>query len=121
MQNPVRKLEAFLAMDTTLKDTAQRAVSHYARAVFFMKNKDIFNVQSLDFDAFSKSLGLAVPPRIRFLSRMNKKLQQGADSAMANKLESLVAGSKNKTYFDNSEDELEQPVKTVEATKSSKK
>ncbi|ERL87187.1 probable ATP-dependent RNA helicase DDX10 [Dendroctonus ponderosae] len=120
VQNPVRKLEAFLAMDTTLKDTAQRAVSHYARAVFFMKNKDVFNVQSLDFDAFSKSLGLAVPPRIRFLSRMNKKLQQGADSAVANKLESLVSGSKNKTYFDNCDDDQEQPAETKEAQKSIK-
>lgn len=65
-------MEAFLARDPALKETAQRAFVSYAKAVFLMKNKKIFNVQSLNTDAFAKSLGLAIPPRIRFLQRMNK-------------------------------------------------
>lgn len=67
-------MEAFLAKDPSLKETAQRAFVSYAKAVFLMKNKKIFNVQSLNTEAFSKSLGLAIPPRIRFLQRMNARL-----------------------------------------------
>lgn len=72
-------MEAFLARDPTLKDTAQRAFVSYAKSVFLMKNKSIFNVQALDTDAFAKSLGLAVPPRIRFLQRMNAKNSSNAE------------------------------------------
>ncbi|XP_066145102.1 probable ATP-dependent RNA helicase DDX10 [Euwallacea fornicatus] len=72
LQNPIRKIEAFLAKDKDLKETAQRAVSHYAKAVFFMKNKSVFNVHELDFDSYSASLGLAVPPTIRFLGQKSK-------------------------------------------------
>lgn len=66
-------MEAFLARDPGLKETAQRAFVAYAKAVFLMKNKKIFNVRALNTDAFAKSLGLAIPPRIRFLQRMNAK------------------------------------------------
>lgn len=67
-------MEAFLARDPILKETAQRAFVSYAKAVFLMKDKIIFNVQKLNTDAFAKSLGLAIPPRIRFLQRLNSKL-----------------------------------------------
>lgn len=105
MQNPVRKIEAFLARDPTLKDTAQRAVSHYARAIFFMKHKDVFNVQALDFDAYSKSLGLTVPPKIRFLNRMKKNGNWGDGSGQPPEL----GGPKvnKKTYFDKDDQNLD--------------
>ena len=73
LNNPVRKMEAFLAKDPTLKDTAQRAFVSYAKSVFLMKDKKVFDVQSLDTDSFANSLGLAVPPRIRFLQRLNAR------------------------------------------------
>lgn len=66
-------MEAFLARDPSLKDTAQRAFVAYAKSVFLMKNKNIFDVRTLDTDAYAMSLGLAIPPRIRFLQRMNAK------------------------------------------------
>lgn len=105
LQNPVRKIEAFLAKDSTLKDTAQRAVSHYARAICFMKHKDVFNVQAMDFDAFSKSLGLTVPPKIRFLNRMKKNGNWGDGSGQPPEL----GGPKinKKTYFDNDNQKLD--------------
>ncbi|CAG9772358.1 unnamed protein product [Ceutorhynchus assimilis] len=109
LQNPVRKMEAYMAKDPTLKDTAQRAVSIYAKAIFFMKHKDIFNVQALDFDAFSKSLGLAVPPRIRFLDRM--KLKQKYLENKNNKVpekKDLGRQNDNKKYFDNETETNEQ-------------
>lgn len=75
LQNPVRKLEAFLARDVSLKETAQRAFVAYAKAVFLMKDKSVFDIRSLDTDSYAYSLGLAVPPRIRFLQKAEKSNQ----------------------------------------------
>ncbi|GAB1869054.1 ATP-dependent RNA helicase [Camponotus japonicus] len=74
LQSPHRKLEALLAQNIALKETAQRAFIAYIKSVFLMKDKEIFNVHALDTDAYAKSLGLAIPPRIRFLQRMQKKM-----------------------------------------------
>ncbi|KYQ53279.1 putative ATP-dependent RNA helicase DDX10 [Trachymyrmex zeteki] len=74
LQSPHRKLEALLARDVALKETAQRAFVSYIKSVFLMKDKEIFNVHALNTDEFAKSLGLAIPPRIRFLQRMQKKI-----------------------------------------------
>ncbi|XP_024874585.1 probable ATP-dependent RNA helicase DDX10 [Temnothorax curvispinosus] len=74
LQSPHRKLEALLARDVALKETAQRAFVSYVKSVFLMKDKEIFNVHALNTDAYAKSLGLAIPPRIRFLQRMQKKM-----------------------------------------------
>nr|CAD7423751.1 unnamed protein product [Timema monikensis] len=54
LQNPVRKMEALLARDPNLKASAQRAFVTYAKSVFLMKNKQVFNVGALDTDAYSK-------------------------------------------------------------------
>ncbi|KAJ8945685.1 hypothetical protein NQ318_012404 [Aromia moschata] len=96
LNNPVRKMEAFLAKDPTLKDTAQRAFVSYAKAVFLMKDKEVFDVQSLDTDSFAKSLGLAIPPRIRFLQRLNAKTEK-KEGKFNNPMNS-------KSYFDKEDD-----------------
>lgn len=54
LQSPYRKLEAFLAQDVNLKETAQRAFVAYVKSVFLMKDKKIFNVHALNTDAYSK-------------------------------------------------------------------
>ncbi|XP_017786632.1 PREDICTED: probable ATP-dependent RNA helicase DDX10 [Nicrophorus vespilloides] len=97
IKDPVRRMQSFLAMDPELKDTAQRAFKSYAKAVNFMKNKDVFKIQELDTDKYAYSLGLANPPRIRFLQRMNKQSNAGASV------------NNNRTVFDSndeSDDEL---------------
>lgn len=66
---PQRKIEGLLSDSTELKQSAQRAFVSYLKSVFVMKNKEIFNVQLLDTDAYARSLGLIVPPRIRFLQK----------------------------------------------------
>ncbi|EEZ99276.2 DEAD (Asp-Glu-Ala-Asp) box polypeptide 10 [Tribolium castaneum] len=103
LNNPVRKMEAFLARDPDLKDTAQRAFVSYAKSVFLMKDKKVFNVQALDTDSFAHSLGLAIPPRIRFLQRLNAR-------------NAKIQQSKNKIYF-NDEDE-EKKIETAVSTDS---
>ncbi|XP_050678619.1 probable ATP-dependent RNA helicase DDX10 isoform X2 [Leptidea sinapis] len=71
--SPQRKIEALLSDNIELKQTAQRAFVSYLKSVFLMKNKDLFNVQLLDTDAYAKSLGLIIPPRIRFLQKLQVK------------------------------------------------
>lgn len=47
-------MEALLARDTALKDTAQRAFVAYIKSVYFMKDKDIFDINKLDTEAFAR-------------------------------------------------------------------
>jgi len=54
LQSPQRKMEAFLARDPNLKESAQRAFVSYMKSVFLMKNKQIFDVHALDTDSFSR-------------------------------------------------------------------
>lgn len=75
MWSPVAKIESFLARENELKQSAQRAFIAYIKSVVLMKKKEIFKVSELNTDAFAKSLGLALPPHINFLSKIaNKKL-----------------------------------------------
>ncbi|XP_049937559.1 probable ATP-dependent RNA helicase DDX10 [Schistocerca serialis cubense] len=76
LQSPQRKLEALLAQDPALKESAQRAFVAYLKSVFLMADKAVFNIETLDTDAYAKSLGLAIPPRIRFLQKYQKAQRQ---------------------------------------------
>ena len=104
LQSIQRNLEALLARDNNLKESAQRAFVAYIKSVFLMKDKEVFNVAALDTDAYSKyvhivslspkthfnlfnsvlisaffrSLGLAISPRIRFLQKRQKMLAEKA-------------------------------------------
>ncbi|XP_064413961.1 probable ATP-dependent RNA helicase DDX10 isoform X2 [Latimeria chalumnae] len=68
-----KNLEAFLAQEQELKERAQRCFVSYIRSVYLMKNKDIFDVFKLPVAEYALSLGLAVPPRIRFLQKIQKQ------------------------------------------------
>ena len=75
-----RKLEAMLARDVELKQMAQRAFVTYIKSVFLMKDKSIFDVTSIDLNALARSLGLAIPPRVRFLQKHLKTTETAAPS-----------------------------------------
>lgn len=70
---PQAKMESYIAQSTELKDTAQRSFIAYLKSVYLMKNKKIFNVETVNFDAYARSLGLVVTPRVRFLQRLKKR------------------------------------------------
>lgn len=70
-----RKLEAMLARDVELKQMAQRAFVTYVKSVFLMKDKSIFDVNSIELNALARSLGLAVAPRVRFLQKRLKTVE----------------------------------------------
>lgn len=83
MFSPRAKMEAFLAANQDLKETAQRAFVAYIKSVVLMKNKNIFNVEKLDTDAFARSLGLVVVPRVRFLARLQKHRQKNRQKQLS--------------------------------------
>ncbi|CAK1541953.1 unnamed protein product [Leptosia nina] len=89
--SPQRKIEALLSDHTDLKQTAQRAFVNYLKSVYVMKNKEIFNIHLLDTDAYAKSLGLIVPPRIRFLQKYqrSKEMNNDIETDNANFIEKL--------------------------------
>lgn len=74
--SPRVKMEAYVAQSTELKESAQRAFVAYIKSVYMMKNKKIFDVESIDFDEYAKSLGLLVTPRVRFLQRIKKRREK---------------------------------------------
>lgn len=69
LQNIQQKLEAFLAQEMEQKERAQRCFVSYLRSIYLMKNKDVFDVFTLKIQEYAGSLGLAVAPRVRFLSK----------------------------------------------------
>ena len=92
--------------DTQLKESAQRAFQSYLKSVYLLKNKHVFDVFKLDTAAFASSLGLAVPPRVRFLERQIKNKSSNktgltaagaAREAAANKKTRLVSDSEGKS------------------------
>lgn len=72
-------MEAFLARDPEMKERAKRAFVSYGKSVFLMRNKNVFNFEALNMEAFSKSLGLAITPKIRYIERCSKAAQKKAD------------------------------------------
>ena len=64
-----RKLEHFCAQDSEMKHWAQRSFICYLRSVHLQANKQVFKLHDLPTAEYAKSLGLAQPPRIRFLRR----------------------------------------------------
>ncbi|XP_068449282.1 probable ATP-dependent RNA helicase DDX10 [Clinocottus analis] len=69
LQNIQQKLEAFLAQEKEQKERAQRCFVSYLRSIYLMKNKEVFDVFQLQIQDYALSLGLAVAPRVRFLSK----------------------------------------------------
>lgn len=102
--SPRVKIEGFLAQSTELKATAQRAFVAYIKSVFLMKNKKIFKIENISIDAYARSLGLVVTPRVRFLQRLKKNKKE--------------KDNENKDVGDGSEEENEAEAQTSGNDKS---
>ncbi|XP_026318956.1 probable ATP-dependent RNA helicase DDX10 [Hyposmocoma kahamanoa] len=87
---PQRKIEGLLSDNIELKQSAQRAFVSYVKSVSLMKNKDIFSCQMLDTDAYAKSLGLIIPPRIKFMYKHQNKIQNNIIKPQEDKVETNV-------------------------------
>ncbi|KAH0549911.1 probable ATP-dependent RNA helicase DDX10 isoform X2 [Cotesia glomerata] len=108
--SPHRQLEAFLARDVELKQSAKRAFLSYIKSVALMKDKEIFDVHSLNTDAYAASLGLAIPPRVRFLQRHKNNLEKQNKS---NEKENELLGDEESDQ-DSEEDDHERKEKHKE-------
>ncbi|XP_048838930.1 probable ATP-dependent RNA helicase DDX10 [Brienomyrus brachyistius] len=82
MTSVQQKLQAFLAQEKEQKERAQRCFVSYLRSVYLMKNKDVFDVFQLPLQEYAGSLGLAVAPRVRFLSKARQQ-RGGAEATPA--------------------------------------
>ena len=78
-----KKLQGFLAADTELKGSAQRAFQAYLKSYAMMRDRSVFDVFALDTKSFAVSYGLVVPPRVRFLERKLKKLEKYTEEKSA--------------------------------------
>ena len=78
-----KKLQGFLAADTELKGSAQRAFQAYLKSYAMMRDRSVFDVFALDTKSFAVSYGLVVPPRVRFLERKLKKLENDTEEKSA--------------------------------------
>ncbi|XP_064106697.1 LOW QUALITY PROTEIN: probable ATP-dependent RNA helicase DDX10 [Macrobrachium nipponense] len=78
------KVEIVLTKYRELKEDAVRAFKAYIKHIAQMRDKKVFNVLSVDRDAYACSLGLVVTPRIRFLEKL---LKQKLDSSEKKKME----------------------------------
>jgi len=105
-----RKMAALLASDKGLKESAQRAFNSYIKSVYLMKNKKVFNVNSINLSKFAESLGLATTPRVRFLERQvkNNAKQVNGDGFIGldmEKQEGLNKSDENESINTREEDE----------------
>lgn len=90
LTNIQSKLEAFLAQEQELKERAQRCFVSYVRSVYLMRNKDVFDAFTISLKEYAFSLGLAVPPRIRFLQRAQKEKEMSSINSIVQDNESAV-------------------------------
>uniref|UniRef100_A0A1B0BAY5 ATP-dependent RNA helicase n=1 Tax=Glossina palpalis gambiensis TaxID=67801 RepID=A0A1B0BAY5_9MUSC len=111
--SPRAKIEAFLAQNPELKSSAQRAFVAYIKSIFLMKNKKIFNVKALDMEAYAKSLGLILTPRVRFLERFLKKQNNKETENLTDKKETQEDSSNFKVFHNNDSESDDEELLTL--------
>lgn len=68
--------------DPELKYLGQKAFASYVRAVYVMKDKEVFKLDKLPLEEFASSLGLPGAPRIKFLKGDDAKNRKNAPRQM---------------------------------------
>ena len=103
------KLDAFCAQDPEMKHWAQRSFICYLRSVHLQSNKKIFDIHKLPTDKYANSLGLAQPPRIRFLQRdmKSRSLQTTRTKVEENEKEEKIDDSDESSDSDVDQEESE--------------
>lgn len=87
-----QRAASLVAENNVLQRLAKKAFQSYVRSIYLMPQKDIFDVQDLDLDGLSRSLGLASAPNVRFLKSSPKDRSEFRESKNVNrKLQKLKA------------------------------
>lgn len=77
------KLQNMCFQDPELKYLGQKAFASFARSVFVQKDKEVFDINQYDLEAFAASLGLPGAPKIRFQKGDNVKSLKNAPRGLA--------------------------------------
>jgi len=104
MQSAVQGL---LSKDSDLKYLSQRAVVCYLRSVYLQSNKRVFDIKSIDIDAYSFSMGLPNAPRLRFLQGGGDKGDDSGDESEEEEDAFGIASREEEDEEDEDEDEDE--------------
>ncbi|CAF1003170.1 unnamed protein product [Adineta steineri] len=100
------KLQSLCAQFTELKEEAKRAFTSYLRSLILMGNRKVFDVQSIDTDAFATSLGLEIAPKVRFMKKGQKQEQSnGDDNKSAIENDENIGNGDHKNINDDENDE----------------
>lgn len=108
LQNVQQKLEAFLAQEKEQKERAQRCFVSYLRSVYLMKNKEVFDAFKIKLHEYALSLGLAVAPRVRFLSKaqaqkVEKEEEESEEEEELRRFKAQLKGEVSREEQQNSE------------------
>ena len=109
-----KKLQVFCAQDPELKHWAQKSFICYIRSVHLQSNKKVFDVRKLPIAEYANSLGLAQPPRVRFLRRTGKKRKESSsenEEQSSGESEGEEQGSLGMQHAVTSEDDEEDVLK----------
>ncbi|CAH1799745.1 unnamed protein product, partial [Owenia fusiformis] len=104
------KIQSMCAAEVEHKEMAQRAFVSYLRSIFLMKNKEVFDVHKVDTEAFSKSLGLAIAPKIRFVAKDKQRLE----AKQNNNTQPVLSKLKNKTVSSTTNDDKVSPLDSTD-------
>ena len=85
------QLQNMCFKDPELKYLGQKAFVSYVRGVHIQKDKEIFNVKTLDLEQFASSLGLPGAPRVKFVKGEDAKSRKNAPRQMV----TLSSGSED--------------------------
>lgn len=69
-------VQALLIQKPEMKFLAQKALRSYMRSIHLMSDKEVFDVNAINVEAFAKSLGLLQIPKIKFMNV--KKIDKNA-------------------------------------------
>ncbi|KAK1755921.1 P-loop containing nucleoside triphosphate hydrolase protein [Echria macrotheca] len=78
------ELQSLCFKSADLKYLGQKAFISYTRSVFLQKDKEVFQFDKLDLDAFAASLGLPGTPQVKFQKGQDiKRLKNASRAAMS--------------------------------------
>ncbi|GMH60033.1 hypothetical protein TrRE_jg4978, partial [Triparma retinervis] len=76
-----KRCASVVAADADINEMAKKAFKAYVKSVHLMPNKDVFKGKELDLKGYTKSLGLATCPSLRFL----KEVKDGEEGREENR------------------------------------
>jgi len=110
-------LKSILSGRLELMKLAQKAFISYAKTMYIMKDKEVFNINKIDLQGLAKSMGLSTAPVIKVNSGAIDK-PQGEKKGKLSKLKEKIALKKEQQKIEESDDELLRVTRRIEVDES---